>query len=71
MRTDVTEKGVFIPKHLFRGATKVEIHSENSVIVVVPVVDEDPVFSLGKNPVSDEAVTDASVNHDKYLYDSK
>ena len=30
-------------------------------------VAEDPIFQLGKDPVDDE-VTDASVNHDRYLY---
>jgi hypothetical protein len=28
---------------------------------------EDPILSLGEDPVDDE-VTDASVNHDRYLY---
>jgi len=29
--------------------------------------EEDPIFQLGKSPVSDN-VTDASVNHDLYIY---
>lgn len=71
MRTDVTDQGVIIPKHLFKGAKEVEIHSENSVIVVIPVGDEDSILSLGEDPVSDAGATDASVNHDKYIYGGK
>lgn len=28
---------------------------------------QDPILQLGKNPIDDD-VTDASVNHDRYLY---
>lgn len=68
MRTDVTEQGVVIPKYLLKGAKEVEIRSENSMILVIPIGNEDPIWSLADNPVSDDGVTDASVNHDKYIY---
>jgi hypothetical protein len=29
---------------------------------------EDPILSLGEDPVEDAGATDASVNHDRYLY---
>lgn len=29
---------------------------------------DDPIYQLGENPVEDE-IEDASVNHDRYLYD--
>ena len=30
-------------------------------------IEDDPIFSLGENPIESE-ITDASTNHDKYLY---
>ena len=29
---------------------------------------KDPILALGKNPVKDVGTSDASVNHDRYLY---
>lgn len=29
---------------------------------------KDPILALGKNPVEDVGTSDASVNHDRYLY---
>ncbi|MDQ2746260.1 MAG: hypothetical protein M3T96_03265 [Acidobacteriota bacterium] len=66
MRTQVTEQGIFIPKQMLEGVKEVEIRKEKSVIVIVPISAEDPILQFGKEPVED-AVTDASVNHDKYL----
>ncbi len=67
MRTQVTEQGIFIPKQMLEGVKEVEIRKEKSVIVIVPISEEDPILQFGKEPVED-VVTDASVNHDKYLY---
>ena len=67
MRTQVTEQGIFIPKQMLEGVKEVEIRKEKSVIVIVPISEEDPILQFGKDPVED-VVTDASVNHDKYLY---
>ncbi|MFN8500060.1 MAG: hypothetical protein U0641_19575 [Anaerolineae bacterium] len=69
MRAKVTEQGVLIPKQWFEGVDEVEIRQEQSVIVVVPVTDGDPIWELGADPVMID-VEDASVNHDRYLYDS-
>ena len=66
MRTQVTEQGIFIPKQMLEGVKEVEIRKEKSVIVIVPISDEDPILQFGKDPIED-VVTDASVNHDKYL----
>ncbi|MEW6680691.1 MAG: hypothetical protein AB1297_06740 [bacterium] len=33
----------------------------------MPVLKEDPILQLGREPIT-ENVTDASVNHDQYLY---
>ena len=67
MRTEVTEQGINIPKSLLKGVKEVEIRENENYILVIPVHDEDPISRFGKNPVSD-GITDASVNHDKYIY---
>jgi hypothetical protein len=67
MRTKVTEHGVLIPKLLLEGVDEVEIRKEQNVIVVVPVTADDPILGLGKQPITLD-VDDASVNHDRYLY---
>jgi hypothetical protein len=68
MRTKVTEHGMLIPKMLLEGIDEVEIRKEQNVIVVVPVMADDPILGLGKQPITLD-VDDASVNHDRYLYD--
>ena len=70
MKTKVTEQGVLIPKQLLEGIEEVEIRKENGFILVLPVPEFDPVFNIGKNPI-DIDITDASVNHDYYIYDGK
>ena len=67
MKTEVTEHGITIPKQLLEGVKEVEIRKEKNYILVIPLLGEDPVFRFGKNPVSDD-ITDASVNHDRYIY---
>jgi virulence-associated protein VagC len=67
MKTEVTEQGITIPKQLLEGVTEVEIRKEKNYILIIPLSGEDPMLRFGKNPVSDE-ITDASVNHDKYIY---
>lgn len=66
MKTEVTEQGVNVPKHLLGEAKEVEIRQENNMILIIPL-SEDPILRFGKNPVRDE-ITDASVNHDEYIY---
>jgi hypothetical protein len=70
MKTKVTEQGVLVPKRLLEGIEEVEIRKENGLILIVPVVSRDPVFNIGKHPVED-GITDASVNHDRYIYDGE
>ena len=67
MRTQVTKQGVVIPRQMLKGVKEVEIRQENGVIVIVPLAVEDPILEFGKDPIED-GITDASVNHDKYLY---
>jgi len=65
MKLTVTEQGVLVPKFLFEGIREVEIRKQNGAILIVPVIQEDPIFQLGKDSL-DDPVTDASVNHDCY-----
>lgn len=67
MRTEVTEEGLLIPKKFLEGIKEVEIRKENDLILIIPVPSEDPICQLGQNPITDD-VTDASVNHDSYIY---
>jgi hypothetical protein len=66
MKTKVTEQGVIVPKKFLKGIKEVEIRKDNSVILVVPVM-EDPIFALGSQPIADEII-DASEHHDAYIY---
>ena len=67
MRTEVTDQGLLIPKRFLEGIIEVEIRKENGVIVIVPMPIDDPILQLGKDPIDDD-VTDASVEHDQYIY---
>lgn len=65
---------------LGEGSQEVEIFEEPGRLLISPVGGadesrkgraddkEDPILSLGEDPVDDPEVTDASVNHDRYLY---
>jgi len=66
MRTEVTDQGVVIPKRFLEGITEVEIRKENGNILIVPIPPKDPI-QLGLDPIDDD-VTDASVEHDRYIY---
>jgi hypothetical protein len=67
MRTEVTDQGLVIPKRFLEGVTEVEIRKENGNILIVPLPPKDPILQLGQDPVDDN-VTDASVEHDRYIY---
>jgi hypothetical protein len=68
MRTKVTENGVNIPKAWLEGIDEVEIQKEQNLIIVVPVRADDPIRALGTQPIILD-VEDASLHHDRYLYD--
>ncbi len=68
MRMKVTDQGVLVPKSFLEGIEEVEIHKAQDVIILVPVSPTDPIFALGKQPIIVD-VDDASINHDRYLYD--
>lgn len=64
----VGASGLLIPRRMLRGIKEVEIRHEGRNIVVEPAASEtDPIFELGKTPVQ-SGVSDAAVNHDRYLY---
>ena len=67
MRTEVTDQGLLIPKQFLEGIKEVEIRKEKDRILVIPIPSDDPILQLGRNPITDD-VTDASVNHDRYIY---
>jgi hypothetical protein len=67
MRTEVTDQGLLIPKRLLEGIKEVEIRKENGMILIVPLPPKDPILQLGQDPIDDD-VTDASVEHDRYIY---
>jgi virulence-associated protein VagC len=68
MRTKVTEAGVLIPKQWLEGIDEVEIRKEDQLIIIVPIRADDPILTLGTQPIIDD-VDDASTNHDRYLTD--
>ena len=68
MRTKVTKNGVQIPKTWLEGIEEVEIQKAQNVIIVVPVQADDPIRGLGTEPILLD-VEDASLNHDRYLYE--
>ena len=70
MKAKVTKQGLLIPKRFLEGIDEVEIHRENGSIIVTPIGSNDPVFNIGKNPI-DIDITDASVNHDHYIYNGR
>jgi virulence-associated protein VagC len=70
MKTKVTEQGVLVPKGMLEGVEEVEIREQDGLVIIVPVARQDPVFNIGKNPIDDD-ITDASVNHDRYIYNGE
>jgi len=65
-RVKITEQGLLIPKHLLAEVVEVEIRQTQNVLLIVPIVVEDPILQLGVQPIVED-VNDASINHDHYL----
>ena len=71
----VTREGVTIPRRLLGKATEVEVRQENGRVVVVPVANEaspidETLYEFGSDP-ADFGEPDASVHHDRYLYEDR
>jgi hypothetical protein len=69
MKVKVSKKGLVIPPEFLEGVKEVEIRKNNGWIILFPTAIDDPILELGKQPVQC-GVSDASENHDKYLYDN-
>jgi hypothetical protein len=54
---------------MFGDAAEVEIRSESGRVVLTPLLENDPIFGLGDEPVTTGA-SDGSEHHDRYLYRS-
>ena len=67
MVAKVTERGLWIPRRLLRGIKQVEIRRGKNRITLVATSPEDPIRKLGRKPVAC-SLSDASANHDRYLY---
>ena len=74
MNVNVGKDGVTVPKRMLGSAEEVEIRTEDGRVVIEPTRPaasgedhEDPIFGLGTSPVEMD-ITDASENHDRYLY---
>lgn len=67
MKLKVTAEGVVIPKEFLEGFQEVEVYKKNGFILIIPATERDPILELGKHPVAC-GLSDASENHDKYLY---
>jgi virulence-associated protein VagC len=67
MIAKVSEQGLLIPKELLAGVDQVEIRQENDTLRIIPLSIGDSILNLGADSIDDE-VTDASSNHDRYLY---
>jgi virulence-associated protein VagC len=67
MIAKVSEQGLLIPKELLAGVDEVEIRQEDDTLRIVPILANDPILQLGAEPIED-AIIDASSNHDRYLY---
>ncbi len=69
MKATVKKEGLLIPKKLLKGIKKAEIRREKGRIVIEPtVIGSDPIFALGSHP-GRSGLKDASVHHNKYLYE--
>lgn len=81
VKAKVTKEGLLIPREvaeraLGEGSEEVEIFEEPGRLLISPARaasgpagggEEDPILSMGEDPV-DDGVTDASTDHDRYLY---
>lgn len=69
MKAKVKREGLLIPKKLLKGIKEAEIKWEKGKIVIEPIeMEDDPIFALGSHP-GHSGLKDASVHHDKYLYE--
>jgi hypothetical protein len=82
LRLPVTEQGVHIPRECLGDAVEVVVRKvgEKVLVQLVTASDleaaskdsasarQDSIWDLGSDPITDDPITDSSVNHDRYLY---
>jgi virulence-associated protein VagC len=68
MKLPVTDQGLLIPKELLGKIDEVEVTIQGDRIIITPGKDHPSIWDLGSDPVECD-VTDAAINHDRYLYD--
>ncbi len=66
MRLKANQHGLVIPKELLNNSDEFEIRQENNILLVIPIIVNDPLFEFGTDPIICD-VDDASVRHDHYL----
>lgn len=69
MKTAVKKGGLVIPKRLLKGIKEAEVKWEKGKLIIEPIrIENDPILLLGSRP-GHSGLKDASVKHDKYLYE--
>lgn len=69
MKTAVKKGGLVIPKRFLKGIKEAEIKWEKGKLIIEPIrIENDPILLLGSRP-GRSGLKDASVKHDKYLYE--
>lgn len=69
MRIPIPSTGLVIPKQWLGNADEAQVEQHDGVVTISPVLKsaDDPLWQVGQDPIDDE-ITDASTNHDRYLY---
>jgi len=69
MKVTANKEGLLVPLKLLKGVKQADIKWEKNKIIILPTkIEEDPIFELGSHP-GHSGLKDASVSHDKYLYE--
>jgi virulence-associated protein VagC len=70
MKLKVTDAGIVIPREMLPNVREVDVRKEGGGMVLTPLPDpDDPIWELGNDPVVC-GLSDASENHDRYLYET-
>ncbi len=69
MKATVKKESLLIPRKLLKGIKTAENRREKDRIVIESTVTgSDPIFALGSHP-GHSGLKDASIHHNKYLYE--
>lgn len=67
MKIKVTDAGVVIPRNMLPDVDEVDVRVEGETVLLTPSRDDDLIWEMGSTPVTC-GLSDASTNHDRYLY---